>query len=226
MRELGRRTNVASEVCCLVFESARDVESDPAERRELDAPCVGQIRRDAEEILLVGDLVARHEPPALHLPKDRADGQEPRRLLQGPALHVLRPLEEPVGHSRERHVAHVDLLVEYQICQHAERPAEHGKLDLETLGSDGGLVRLTHPRCMAARTPIALSSDLDILRPSDPGISGASERRGWGSTSTGPYSRLNRRTISRASSRCATWSSPTGTSSPLTIAMSTACSTG
>ncbi len=50
---------------------------------------------------------------------------------------------------------------------------------------------------------------------------GASESSGWGSTSTGPYSRLNRRTISREISRCDTWSSPTGTSSPFTIVMST-----
>ena len=78
----------------------------------------------------------------------------------------------------------------------------------------------------SSRTQIALSSDFDILRPSEPGMSGVSDSSGCGSTSTSPYSRLNRRTISRLISRWATWSSPTGTRSPRTMAMSTVCSTG
>ena len=58
---------------------------------------------------------------------------------------------------------------------------------------------------------IVLSKVFDILRPSEPGIIGDSDNSAWGSTSTSPYRRLNRRTISRLISRCETWSSPTGT---------------
>ena len=78
----------------------------------------------------------------------------------------------------------------------------------------------------SSRIPIALSKLFDIFRPSEPGISDASDSSACGSTSTSPYRRLKRRTISRDSSRCETWSSPTGTSCPRTIVMSTVCRTG
>ena len=73
---------------------------------------------------------------------------------------------------------------------------------------------------------IVLSNDFDIFRPSEPGIIGHSDRSACGSRRTSPYKRLNRRTISREISRCETWSSPTGTSAPRTIVMSTVCRSG
>ena len=64
---------------------------------------------------------------------------------------------------------------------------------------------------------MVLPKDLLILAlPSIPGTRGASGfRRAWGSGKVSPKRWLKRRAISRVSSMCCTWSSPTGTVSAL-----------
>ena len=44
-----------------------EVERDSADREELDAPCVREVRGDTEEVLLIEHLVARHEATDLQL---------------------------------------------------------------------------------------------------------------------------------------------------------------
>ena len=78
-----------------------------------------------------------------------------------------------------------------------------------------------------AASAMALPRLLLILVPSVPSSSGAADSSASGTGNTGwPYRSLNRRAIIRVSSRCGSWSWPTGTRFALQNRMSAAWCTG
>ena len=77
-----------------------------------------------------------------------------------------------------------------------------------------------------AASGIVLPRLLLILVPSVPSSSGAAESSASGTPNTGPNRSLNRRAMTRVSSRCGSWSCPTGTRFALQNKMSAAWCTG
>ena len=99
VRELRSGSDVAREVPGLVLEPARDLERDLAERRELERSRVGEVGRPAQQVLFVELRVLRGEAGHLELQQHGADREEPRGLLEVPAVGVLRVGEVAIGHA-------------------------------------------------------------------------------------------------------------------------------
>ena len=76
-----------------------------------------------------------------------------------------------------------------EIGQISGRPGSPRRIFFGSVTNERTCARIVSGSSLSS---IVLSRDFDILRPSDPGISGVSDSSGCGSTSTSPYSRLKR----------------------------------
>ena len=143
-------------------------------------------------------------------PRDRPDGvgagrqhlaDETRRGFQRGSAFPERgePLDEMVGKDRlavdaaelaraARRLDTVDSSGENFRCsaktgQISGRPGSPLRSPWGSVMNDRTVARTA---ASSSRTPIVLSRDFDIFRPSDPGINGESDSRGCGSSSTSP----------------------------------------
>ena len=87
-----------------------------------------------------------------------------------------------------------------------------GSVRLTRAGSVAAVRSLSQTAASGSASAMVLPTLFDIfVCPSSPRIFGVVENSGSGSANVSPNRALKRRTISRASSRCWRWSSPTGT---------------